>query len=312
MSLNDKGSSCVRCHAYIFPEDDIVYCPICGAPHHRECYNALGHCALEELHGTEQQYSKEKEELARESISEKDKAERESKEDSFTTCRMCGASYYKEIRHCPECGTPNLNRFDGFPQFDLLGGVPADLDLGDGITADEAKRFVASNPHRYIPKFALLNKKKKASWNWMAFFFPCEWMLSRKMYKSGILAGIFCMIVTLLMYPFNLSLYNFGFYEIESRNEAVEMILERFSEISGFVILAAFIALIVDLIVRIICGIFGDYWYKKYTLSTIKKIRAESQDMEYDYRKKGGVNIYLFLLGLLALQYIPQIIMTLI
>ena len=53
MSLNDKGSSCVRCHAYIFPEDDIVYCPICGAPHHRECYNTLGHCALEELHGTE-------------------------------------------------------------------------------------------------------------------------------------------------------------------------------------------------------------------------------------------------------------------
>ena len=49
MSLNTEGVSCVRCHAYLFPEDDIVYCPVCGAPHHRECYNQLGHCALEEM-----------------------------------------------------------------------------------------------------------------------------------------------------------------------------------------------------------------------------------------------------------------------
>ena len=32
MSLNTEGVSCVRCHAYLFPEDDIVYCPVCGAP----------------------------------------------------------------------------------------------------------------------------------------------------------------------------------------------------------------------------------------------------------------------------------------
>ena len=60
MSLNTEGVSCVRCHAYLFPEDDIVYCPVCGAPHHRECYNQLGHCALEEFHGTDRQYDKVK------------------------------------------------------------------------------------------------------------------------------------------------------------------------------------------------------------------------------------------------------------
>ena len=56
MSLKTEGVSCVRCHAYLFPEDDIVYCPVCGAPHHRECYEQLGHCALEEFHGTDRQY----------------------------------------------------------------------------------------------------------------------------------------------------------------------------------------------------------------------------------------------------------------
>ena len=58
MNPEQKNISCALCHAYLFEEDDVVYCPVCGAPHHRECYNSIGHCALEQLHGTEQQYDK--------------------------------------------------------------------------------------------------------------------------------------------------------------------------------------------------------------------------------------------------------------
>ena len=311
MSLNNEGCSCVRCHAYLFPEDDIVYCPVCGAPHHRDCYDALGHCALEELHGTEKEYSKETEQSAREEMFEKEKNKAETTGDDLTTCRMCSEKYNKNIRFCPKCSTPNLNNFDGFPKFDLLGGVPSDLDLGDGVTADEAKRFVAANPQRYIPKFALLNKAKKSSWNWMAFFFPCEWLLSRKMYKSGIFAGLFGIIGTLLSYPFTLALNNLGVYEAANRTEMIQLMYDSIPEISIFVIISAILALIIDLTVRVIFGVFGDYIYKKYTISSIKKIRNESQDMDYDYRKKGGVNIYLFLLGMLITQYLPQFIVIL-
>lgn len=310
MSIKTTGKSCARCHAYLFEEDDIVYCPICGAPHHRDCYNALGHCALEELHGTERQYSKEKEEAARAVVEQKEAAAKEAKADKFTTCRMCGESYDKEIRLCPKCKTPNLNNYDGYQQFDFLGGIPADMDIGDGITAEEAKRFVAANPQRYIPKFVQLSRQNKASWNWMAFLFPSEWMLSRKMYKGGIFAGVFCIIATLLSYPLNLALYSIGIDEMQSQVAIMERLAEKLPEIGVPVILAAFVALLVELIVRIVCGIFGDFWYKSYTVSSIKTIRAESQDADYDYRKKGGVNFYLFLLGLLAIQYIPGIIAT--
>ena len=63
MSQKEINKSCALCHAYLFDEDDVVYCPVCGAPHHRECYNSIGHCALESTHGTENQYDllKEKE-----------------------------------------------------------------------------------------------------------------------------------------------------------------------------------------------------------------------------------------------------------
>ena len=65
-------------------------------------------------------------------------------------------------------------------------------------TAEQARKFVLTNTHRYIPKFAVMNPKNKASWNWMSFLFPCGWFLSRKMYKSGIVIGLLSIIATVL------------------------------------------------------------------------------------------------------------------
>ena len=45
--LKDK---CAICGSYLFDDDDIVYCPECGAPHHRDCYNTVGHCGKEDMH----------------------------------------------------------------------------------------------------------------------------------------------------------------------------------------------------------------------------------------------------------------------
>ena len=73
MSFEEEKKSCSVCHAYLFDEDDTVYCPECGAPYHRECYNKLGHCALEEYHGTPEQYDR---------VIERKRAEREKSEQS--------------------------------------------------------------------------------------------------------------------------------------------------------------------------------------------------------------------------------------
>ena len=304
MSHNYNGESCSRCHAYLFEDDDIVYCPICGAPHHRECYNALGHCALEEFHGTPQEYFKLKQKI----FAEKDKKrQQDNTNENIISCSLCSEKYTNSLRNCPKCGTPSNGSY-GF--FDFLGGVPADADIGEGVTAEEAKKFVLSNPQRYIPKFALLNEKSKSSWNWLAFLFPAPWMLSRKMYKGGIIAGIFTIMATLLSYPFNLTLYRLGLDEISSYPELTKLLLENLPNFDAYIIIAALIGVIIEITTRIVCGIFGDYWYKQYAISSIKKIRLESSDQEIDYRKKGGVNFFLFLIGLMVLQYIPSIIAT--
>lgn len=307
MSLNTDGVSCVRCHAYLFPEDDIVYCPVCGAPHHRECYNQLGHCALEEFHGTDRQYDKVKAREAEQSAAEMPNTGENA--EGLITCQMCHEKYDFALNACPKCGAPNIAKAGGsFVNFDFLGGVPADYDIGDGITADEAKRFVAANTPRYIPKFAVLNAKNKLSWNWLAFLFPCGWMLSRKMYKNGIIAGLLTVISSLFYLPFMNAINNLGTTPGETQAQIMQSIYEHLPKMGAAVIAALLAGFVLNIAVRILSALFGDYLYKQYAISSIKTIRAESEDMDYDYRKKGGVNIFLFLLGTMAVQYLPALI----
>lgn len=307
MSLNTDGVSCVRCHAYLFPEDDIVYCPVCGAPHHRECYNQLGHCALEEFHGTDRQYDKVKAREEEQAVAEMPNTGENA--EGLITCQMCHEKYDFALNACPKCGAPNIAKAGGsFVNFDFLGGVPADYDIGDGITADEAKRFVAANTPRYIPKFAVLNAKNKLSWNWLAFLFPCGWMLSRKMYKNGIIAGLLTVISSLFYLPFMNAINNLGTTPGETQAQIMQSIYEHLPKMGAAVIAALLAGFVLNIAVRILSALFGDYLYKQYAISSIKTIRAESEDMDYDYRKKGGVNIFLFLLGTMAVQYLPALI----
>ncbi len=277
MDFKSGEISCVRCKAYLFNEDDVVFCPVCGAPHHRECYNALGHCALEELHGTDKEYSRQK--------IEKEKTQPE------------------EVKAEPKRDTSFNGRFANISGFDFLGGVPADYDLGDGVTANEAKNFVVANTHRYIPKFAVLNRKNKISWNWLAFLFPAGWFFSRKMYKGGIFTALLTIAANCLSYPLSVNLYNLGFTGNGYFAENLNAIADILPDIGLGVIFLALAGTLFDLGIRLVSALFGDYIYKNHTISTIKKIKAESNDDVADYRKKGGTNLLLFLLGSFIVQY---------
>lgn len=284
MGIVNKGSSCVRCKSYIFEEDDVVYCPVCGAPHHRECYEALGHCALEQFHGTENEYKPP--------VIEEEKKETNN-------------NYQKQ----------NINNDNFFPNgggfafFDFLGGVSADYKFDENVDASDVKKFVVGNTHRYIPKFTTLNKKNKTSWNWAAFLFPAPWMFSRKMYKNGIITAVFSIIATLLSLPFTIATNNFVM-SAASYFDYAKQIMEHLPEIGAPAIIIFLISFILNLSIRIICGIFSDYWYKNHTINTIKKIKSSIEEPDIKFRKLGGVNIFYFFIATMVLEYVPLIVMT--
>ena len=49
---NYENYKCPVCNKQFTKDDDIVTCPECGTPHHRECYNLTGHCVNKGLHAS--------------------------------------------------------------------------------------------------------------------------------------------------------------------------------------------------------------------------------------------------------------------
>ena len=316
MSAEKDKKSCSVCHAYLFEEDDVVYCPDCGAPHHRDCYNKVGHCALEEFHGTEQQYDKlrEKEKEDFEKNTENANQNQKSKFHETITCPKCENTYPAIINRCPRCGTvnpennPSFVNTPPFIMFDLLGGVPKDMDLGDGVTADEAKQFVINNTHRYIPKFANMKMGRKISWNWLAFLFPGAWYLSRKMYLKGIFTTVLLVAFSLLTVPF---FKNASYSDTTSTQTlyAIQNLIASAmenSEIPQLILAAA--GFVFEIILKIVTGMFGDWQYRNHTISTINEIKSTSDNVTEDFRKKGGVSFMGLIIGFFAIQYLPTLI----
>ena len=307
VSIIERNENCAYCKAKLFSDDDVVYCPVCGAPHHRECYNSLEHCALEELHGTEREYSKLKE-LENTQIEPKETVN--NIETDTTRCAKCGAEYPLSNQRCPKCGVPNFMHMNT-AVFDFYGGVPKKSIIEDDITAEEVRKFVLTYTHRYIPKFIQLKGNKKTSWNWMAFLFPSCWLFSRKMYKGGIITGTLTLVARLLSIPIQQKLLNLGVFDNAiSYTQVFKNTADVIPEIGTEFIILSVISSIITILVSIITAVSGDYLYKKHTVSSIKKIRNESQDIDADYRKKGGVNVFLFLLSYLALSYLPTILLN--
>lgn len=306
MDKQQDRKQCAVCHAYLFDDDDIVYCPECGAPHHRDCYNAVGHCGCAEAHGTPQQYNlvhSAENETAK--IKEKIASDKERLTPGTVRCRFCGEEYDDGIPACPRCGAPRV--IQGFGN-DMLGGVPADTDIGEGVTAEEAKRFVFANTPRYIPRFAMMAAGKKTSWNWLAFLFPWAWFASRKMYLYAVITGIIGAASVLLTQPLYSALAAAGISTQQMTNAA--LLAAADIKLPAAALALAAVGLIINLTLRILCGIFGDGIYRRHVIADVKKINAESQDADEDYRRMGGVSLWALIIALLAAQYLPIILIS--
>lgn len=212
--MNYKGLKCSVCGKPFSADDDIVVCPQCGAPYHRECYAKVGKCVYADRHGTPDAWKPPQ-------PSEENGAE-------VKRCPRCGAPNLKTALFCAHCGQPlseenepphdnsfpyqnqkqNPNEWNnaqnsapqqggypppngefppgfGFPfAFDPLGGVNPSEPI-DGIPAGDVAKFVQGNTQYYIPVFMGISRFNRNRFNFSAFFFQGIWMLYRKMYKVG-------------------------------------------------------------------------------------------------------------------------------
>lgn len=310
MSLSYKNQKCAVCSAYLFDEDDIVYCPVCGAPHHRECYNNIGKCGFDHLHGTDMQYRKEDAPEAEPEIQDSKPALSSDK-----VCLGCGMNLERGARYCNNCGMPaNIDpKVSGAPfvlgAFENTAPIKDDTPIDEGVTVKDAAKIVRTNAFRYIPKFVKLGAQNKNSWNWAAFLLPHGWFAFRKMYKESVIVSLLSIVSVILNFPLNLAIANLPLANENIRNylELAEYYASFANEIGGLPILLSFIGLVMGLAVRIISGIYGDYIYKQRVVASANLIK-EAEEKEALSEKLSGTSFLGFFIAVLAVEFIPSLL----
>lgn len=308
MSLNIKGQKCAICASYLFPEDDIVYCPTCGAPHHRDCYNTVGKCGMEEFHGTEKQYKPPVDEEAEKNA---DKPPVFNDGNTRRKCPACGEELSEQDRFCPQCGAPaDLQfNFQPFSPFRQVVEIKDDTLLDENLTALEAAKIVRVNPFRYVPKFLNLSDKRKVSWNWAAFLMPGVWFAYRKMYLQSFISTALMIITLVFNVPFNLAIMQLPSPEDSVRTalQLGEYYAQYINEIGLLPLTLAVVGMVLSIIIRVVSGIFGDWIYKKRVIEVAEKLR-NAEDKEEAERKLTGTSFLGFVIALSAVEFIPSII----
>ena len=288
---------CEFCKSILFDDDDVVVCPECGAPHHRECYRQLGHCAAEELHGAERCERDEAE----------DASAAEKVDEQVQECPSCGKKGPAGAIYCSHCGA----RYDGshysphahFVGTDVLGGISANDEI-DGVKAEDMALYVRANTARYLPLFKRMSQhKSKVHWNWAAFLFPQAWLLLRKNYFAGFISVAVGLIATFMCGPLNLLLQNAQAAAPTNLDYAalVELQQAALQKADPLVIGLFLGGMLLSLIISIVVGRFGDRIYLGNATDRIKRIHAneEIEDKQQEILRVGGLNLWLAALVLM-------------
>lgn len=322
--IDYTGLSCPVCGQAFQPSDDIVVCPQCGAPHHRECYAKVGHCALADKHGTEQEWCRQEHPFEKAPTKECPRCHAKNEEDALY-CKECGQSlhyYSKAVGEQPTepAGASQTPPYQNTPPFwgpfpganpqgaypgnpmDPLGGV-APNEQFDGVDAQDMAKTVRTNTRYYLPVFARYKLTNQCRFNFAAFLFGGAWFLFRKMYLPGILfIAIKTALVlgniltqTLFLFPMLQSLglpANFSMFQMQ---QILPKIMERGSG-TVFLCILPLILYIGDFILSIVMGILGNRLYYRHCVDLVKRIRTETSDAavcDAALEKRGGVNIAL-------------------
>ena len=318
------GSKCPVCNQYFHADEDIVVCPDCGTPQHRACWEAIGRCYHADQHGTDFAYTGDDEPQDSNMIRCRSCGKENEKTQFF--CKYCAAPLSREDEQQPnrapgsQTGTPGGAPFGADPSMfmDPLGGIPADTDMGDGVTAGEMAKYVKQNTPYFMRVFNNIRTVNRSRFNFCAAFFSGGYLLYRKMYKIGALLTAL-QIGMMFLSTYITILYRDDFTNIANRAGnagSITQILEYFSTLSKghlFVLYIPSIVSALTLVLRIVIGFTANRMYFKHCRQQIIRIKSETttESPETALQTKGGVNMPLAMslfVTYMLINYLPGMI----
>ena len=216
--MNYNNQTCPVCGKVFGESDDVVVCPECATPHHRECWTANGKCANNDLHESGYVWGKTDSPEPAEEVETASSGDvrichvcgsenpsdipncgncgayfgeqKEAANDSSEKkCRFCGNVNPDNAKHCNQCGAPldlNATSTAFFGTSPHIAGTDISLDdkIGEN-TAGDLALYTRTSAKRYLKKFKKFESGKKISFNFAAFFLSPAWFFYRKLYKAG-------------------------------------------------------------------------------------------------------------------------------
>ena len=290
---NFTGSKCIVCEQPFKDSDDVVVCPECGTPYHRECYKQVGKCINDELHQKGGSWTKTEE------------------NSEGIRCRRCGFNNDKDKIFCESCGTPlhetpqqeqdRQNKQNAYGEDPTNNGRGEFSPFGertvydkdsviDGIKLEDYAGYVKNNPFTFLMSFIRFGKYGgKISLNIGAFLFPEVYYLYRKMKVLGIISLIICaaLSIPVMMIQFSAGYAGFriGF--------SVDVTSRSF-------VTAADVCWYMLMTWRVVSGLMANYMYYKKAkrdISLIRKTSDGEKEIKERLSAKGGVSLPAALIG---------------
>lgn len=317
------GTRCIVCSEKFTSDDDVVICPDCGTPYHRDCYKNQGSCVNTILHQNGGSWKPSYDVGAGDG------------ECSDTVCKFCGYTNPPLTLFCQRCGMPSSginNDMSGSGSFEQrYGGMGINNDVNaynrnansgiplnpyfvnfsdplcgfnpeeevEGVKMWELGDFVGTNTHYYLPLFKQFKDLgRKFSLNFPAMLFPELYFSYRKMPLLAFAALILRMLSRIPQFIYIFS--GASGYGIIS--EFASQFNVNGSAFQGVMLIgsAIYYALMFTF------GFFGNKLYYNHTIRKIKKVREANSGMEIRaaLSRKGGTSALLLSL-FICLMAIP-------
>ena len=263
---------CIICKEKFKDSDDIVVCPECGTPYHRECYLSEGKCINTELHEKKKSYTEQKAEEPKKCPV----CNAENAPHAFI-CDRCGSSLLKGIEEDIEqeqdfeqASQENRSGFTGFgfDPTDKYCGLDPHEKITEDISVEEAADFVGTNVPYYLMLFKRMKDTgKKITFNLVCILFPQFYFAHRKM-----LLEAFAVILLTSLLSIPAMLYAFAVMEMPMRFVSSDALNTPFF---AFVMKAANY---ISLLVNVLTCFFGNWLYMRHMKKKIGFIKSNETD----------------------------------
>ena len=290
---------CPVCRKKFTDNDDVVVCPECGTPHHRECYNISGSCGVAGYHAEGFVWSgrlPDEIETVRE----------EYPRDSFDPHHAEYPSGGQEM--------PEIEQLKDFPNsyfefYHRIRSMTVDEERGeDGVSGKELCHFVGKSIMHYAQAFDAFRRgvlKNGRIQPVKVFFNICSGLFLpiHQFYRRMDLLGVLLLIISAVTaLPEILLMYDAEYASI-TFTAAATSTLNTLAMVSN----------IVSFGITMLMCVFGDYLYYRFCVRRIKKIRTRYDDGKAEgyymaLTESGAPSKLRIVIGILAYLLVAQLV----